>query len=108
MIPNYLYSVSQILLENMLSNYKHISVQLASIDSAEKDESTDQFALKDNAGKEWQGKKLILANGVEDMLARTWASRLGWRSRGSWNYFSSTPWIDAWPTSYEENIVRII
>jgi len=54
--------------ENMLSNYKHISVQLASIASAEKDESTGQFALKDNAGKVWQGKKLILANGVEDVF----------------------------------------
>lgn len=55
--------------ENMLSNYEqHISIQMANISSADKDESTGQFTLKDDAGKEWQGKKLILANGIEDVF----------------------------------------
>jgi thioredoxin reductase len=54
--------------ENMLNNYKHVRIQLAKVASAEKDAATGQFTLKDEAGSVWQGKKLILANGVEDVF----------------------------------------
>ncbi|KAK0387753.1 hypothetical protein NLU13_3998 [Sarocladium strictum] len=54
--------------ENMLGNYEHISIRMAKVDSAEKDEATGRFTIKDDAGVAWQGKKLVLANGVEDVF----------------------------------------
>ncbi|KAJ6101982.1 hypothetical protein N7486_004409 [Penicillium sp. IBT 16267x] len=52
---------------NILSNYGHIAFQKVAVSSVQKDDSTGAFILTDEAGKVWVGKKLILANGVEDI-----------------------------------------
>ncbi|KKK25543.1 hypothetical protein P175DRAFT_0535729 [Aspergillus ochraceoroseus IBT 24754] len=53
--------------QNILSNYGHISLEKAVVSSVEKDASTNSFSLTDKTGKTWKGKKLVLANGVEDI-----------------------------------------
>ncbi|KKK22377.1 hypothetical protein ARAM_005552 [Aspergillus rambellii] len=53
--------------QNILSNYGQISFEKAVVSSVEKDASTNSFSLTDKTGKTWKGKKLVLANGVEDI-----------------------------------------
>ncbi|KAK4866498.1 hypothetical protein LT330_008430 [Penicillium expansum] len=54
-------------LGNILANYPQITSHEATIIKAE-GLKPDGFALTDEAGKIWSGKKLILANGVEDIF----------------------------------------
>ncbi|QYT03371.1 Pyr_redox_2 domain-containing protein [Trichoderma simmonsii] len=53
---------------NILSNYDQINVLQTRISDAKKDDSSGIFTLTDVAGKTWNGRKLILANGVEDIF----------------------------------------
>jgi thioredoxin reductase len=53
---------------NILSNYpQHITLQKVRVSNVQKDASTGTFNITDEAGKTWNGKKLILAIGVEDI-----------------------------------------
>lgn len=52
---------------NILSTYDRVSFLNVRISNANKDGSTGIFTLTDETGQIWKGKKLILANGVEDI-----------------------------------------
>jgi thioredoxin reductase len=54
--------------DNILSNYDHVQIQKTAVSSIQKDESNGGFILTDEAGKVWNGKKIILCNGVEDIF----------------------------------------
>lgn len=54
-------------LSNILANYPQITSRDATIVKAE-GLAPGGFALTDEAGNIWSGKKLILANGVEDIF----------------------------------------
>lgn len=54
-------------LSNILANYPQITSRDATIVKAE-GLTPGGFALTDEAGNIWSGKKLILANGVEDIF----------------------------------------
>lgn len=53
--------------DNILSNYDHVTFQKTAVSRVRKDESSGTFILTDEAGKVWNGKKIILCNGVEDI-----------------------------------------
>ncbi|KAJ5212203.1 uncharacterized protein N7498_003849 [Penicillium cinerascens] len=53
--------------DNILSNYDQVQFKKIAVSSVRKDESNGGFSLTDEAGNVWNGKKLILCNGVEDI-----------------------------------------
>lgn len=52
---------------NILSNYSHVSFEDVKLVKAHKDLATGLFTVSDATGRSWSGKKLILANGIEDL-----------------------------------------
>ncbi|KAI2758338.1 hypothetical protein DTO006G1_6854 [Penicillium roqueforti] len=52
---------------NILSNYDHVQFENKAVSSVRKDESGG-FSLTDETGNMWNGKKIILCNGVEDVF----------------------------------------
>ncbi|RFU32827.1 hypothetical protein B7463_g3514, partial [Scytalidium lignicola] len=81
---------------NILSNYQHVTVRKEAVSSVQKEALTGTFTLTDEAGETWNGKKLILANGVEDIspsidgYAECWGKAIfhclfckGYEERGS-------------------------
>ncbi|OAA63432.1 non ribosomal peptide synthase [Niveomyces insectorum RCEF 264] len=52
---------------NILANYDFVKFQDTKVASVQKVEATGSFILNDESGTTWHGKKLILANGVEDI-----------------------------------------
>ncbi|KAK9848546.1 hypothetical protein MYU51_016585 [Penicillium brevicompactum] len=54
-------------LENILARYTQITVQNTTVVKAENSES-GSITLTDENGESWSGKKLILANGVQDIF----------------------------------------
>ncbi|KAI9149062.1 Thioredoxin reductase tcpT [Paramyrothecium foliicola] len=53
--------------KNLLANYGHIKFQDVAVSTVEKDASSGGFTLTDESGTTWTSKKLILADGVEDV-----------------------------------------
>lgn len=55
--------------QNLLDNYPaEISIHREVVVKAEKDDSSAEISVTGQSGQSWTGKKLILANGVEDIF----------------------------------------
>ena len=55
--------------QNLLDNYpEQISIHREIVVKVQKDASSGMITLADQGGKIWTGKKLVLANGVEDIF----------------------------------------
>lgn len=56
--------------DNILSNYDQVQFKKTAVSSVRKDESSGGFFLTNETGNVWNGKKLILCNGVEDIYPK--------------------------------------
>jgi len=79
--------------ENILSRYDTISCETCTITNARQTED-GSFEVEDDGGRKWQGKKLVLATGVQDIFPEIDGYAECW-TKGMYVYVFMLHWLDS-------------